>query len=125
MSRICGKYIHLQQWLDRLSDDKRRDFLRMYRNDRKKAHENYLSSLHARKSLKKKVRALYFDFQHSLPAMSKEELDINVDSAIRIAKVHSPNLDFGSLGPQYSNMEEPELNMDPMVDELRSSQYGD
>ena len=57
--------------------------------------------------------------------MSKEELDINVDSAIRIAKVHSPNLDFGSLGPQYSNMEEPELNMDPMVDELRSSQYGD
>ena len=54
--------------------------------------------------------------------MPKEELDINVDSAIRIAKVRSPNLDFGSLDPQYSNMEEPELNMDPQLDELASSQ---
>ena len=68
--RVCGKHIHLQQWLDRLSDDKRRDFLVMYRNDRKKAHENYLSNLYARKSLKKKVRALYFESYMSCPQSS-------------------------------------------------------
>ena len=123
--RACGKHIHLQQWLERLPDDKRRDFLKQYRANRKKAHENYLSNLNARKSLKKKVRALYFDFQHSLPAMSKEELDINVDSAIRIAKVHTPNLDFGSLDPQYSDLYEPELQIDPIVDELHLSKSDD
>ena len=95
-----GAHLSIEKYLQRCPQDKRAEIVKMYKQNRKAAHERYLQSYQARKDLKRRIRRL--EFEHFPTEQSRLELDpdqlhhfdqLRV-SYINAAKDGNPDLDF-------------------------------
>ena len=121
-----GAAISIAQYLHNCTSEKKREFLKAYRENRIATHERYKQAHHKRHQLNKQIRRL--EYNHSFNQTNAEWKQLNDTNAQQLqslrvgaviaAKKDHPDLDCGSLDSEYADVSEPQLQFDPQTDEL-------
>jgi hypothetical protein len=119
-----GAQITISQFLERLPKEDVQSLKKSYIDNRKKAHEKYLSSYNDRLRLKREIKCVEFDlFPTDEERLHPSEQDIGIfnnerNRLIVHALKSNYNLDFGSLDDRYEDLVEPILQFDPNSDNI-------
>ena len=120
-----GAHIAIDAFLQRCSDQTKKEIKAVYRKNRKEAHKRYLRAYKRRQELCKKIRRLEYQQTHDSTGSVKQqdqaalaELDALRISCIRVAHDENPDIEFGSLDHNYVDNNKPMLQFDPSVDDF-------
>ena len=125
-----GATISIAQYLRNCSQEKKREILNAYRENRIAAHERYKQAYNKRRQLKKQIRRLEYDHSFDEQKTTWKQLDdaatqhlqqLRIAAVVK-AKEDHPDLDFGSLDLDYADVSEPQLEFDPKTDDLPLSE---
>ena len=120
-----GAHIAIDAFLQRCSDQTKKEIKAAYRKNRKEAHERYLRAYKRRQELRKKIRRLEYQYNQDSNGLTNQqdraamaELDALKVSCIRVAHDENPDIEFGSLDNNYIDHNEPMLQFDPSVEDF-------
>ena len=123
-----GAAIPIAQYLQTCSAEKKQQILEAYREKRKAAHARYLVAYERRKDLKKKICWIQYkcllDPQNGNDPQAKQTFKRLRVACIWMAQADHPDMDFGSIDDNYSDLEELMIDFNPAVDELPPSHDG-
>ena len=124
-----GAYIAIDAFLQRCSEQTKKEIKAAYKKNRKEAHERYLRAYKCRQDLRKKIRQLEYQYNYDSTDADTQpdrstmaELDALRISCIRVAHEADPDIKFGSLDHHYVDSDEPMLQFNPSVDEFPTDQ---
>jgi len=119
-----GAAILIEEFLAKLPAEKKSDLKKAYLTNRKLAHEKYLKSYKDRGKLRHQIKSLETtcfptDADRRDPNQATIETFLTQrETAIRTARIHNIELDFGSLDTAYDDFLEPIFDFDPDTEEF-------
>ena len=121
-----GAAISIAQFLRTCSPQRRSQILEAYKQNRKDAHQRYITAYQKRRHLKQQIKSVEYDLQFNehdntwkdLSASELQNLDNMRIACVVEAKQDHPDIDFGSLDNNYDDLTEPIIEFDPEKDNI-------